>query len=68
MGRAGKTGAQRLRGPRGWPSLGFGASLSPSSQGSWGPVQYRCSRKMKKKIKCYELISKYMYTAMYTFE
>lgn len=67
MGWAGKTGAQRLRGPRGGPSLGFGASPSPSSQGSWGPVQYRCSCKMKK-IKCYELISKYMYTAMYTFE
>lgn len=67
MGRAGKAGAQRLRGPWGGPSLGFGASPFPISQGSWGPVQYRCSCKMKK-IKCYELISKYIYTVMYTFE
>lgn len=32
MGRAGKTGVQRLRGPQGGPSLGFGASPSPAAK------------------------------------
>lgn len=47
---AGRAKPQRLRGQWGEPSLGLSASPSPSSQGSWGPVQYRCSCKMKKKL------------------